>query len=100
MNAILLFLLTIVMPFAASANNAAPVGIGGAAKEFIEPVSIATDFVRTGSIIIGVIVLCSALMRYMQYRVNPLAAPLGGVIALLILGLALLGLPFIYLLIY
>jgi hypothetical protein len=39
-----------------------------------------------------------AFMRYKQHRINPLAAPMGGVIVLLILGILLICLPFTYLL--
>lgn len=73
-------------------------GIGHFAGELVEPVTILSNFISTGSFIVGIMLLVSALMRYMQYRVNPLASPLSTVIVLLVLGLMLVSLPFVYLL--
>jgi hypothetical protein len=74
------------------------VSIGDAARELMEPVTVLSSFIASGSIIVGVLALVGALMRYLQYRTNPLASPLSMVIVLLILGLLLIGLPFTYLL--
>ncbi len=40
----------------------------------------------------------SSFLRYLRYRQNPLAAPLSSVVTLLVIGLALLCLPLIYML--
>ena len=72
--------------------------IGQFASELMEPVSVLNKFISTGSILVGVMCLFAAFFRYLQYRVNPLAQPIGSVIVLFILGLALLGLPFVHIL--
>lgn len=72
--------------------------IGEFAASLMEPVSILGKFISTGSILMGVMCIFAAFLRYLQYRVNPLAQPLGGVVVLFILGLAFLGLPFVHLL--
>lgn len=73
-------------------------GIGQFAEQLIEPVTILSSFISTGSFVVGIMLLVSALMRYMQYRVNPLASPMSTVIVLLVLGIMLVSLPFVYLL--
>lgn len=73
-------------------------GIGEYAGELIEPVHILSNFISSGSLIVGAMLLVAALMRFLQYRVNPLASPLSTVIMLLVLGIMLVALPFIYLL--
>ncbi len=93
MNIILRCLLWMGIPCSAFAES-----IGQFANEMIEPVTILSGFISSGSFIVGVMLLISALMRYMQYRVNPLASPLGTVFILLILGIMLICLPFVYLL--
>lgn len=70
--------------------------IGKFATELMEPVGILSDFVSTTALIIGFSCIFAAFLRYMQYRVNPLASPISTVIFLFILGLALLGMPFLY----
>ena len=78
-------------------NVAFSQGIGDYATELLEPVNVLSDFIGSGAIIIGIACLFGAFIRYGQYRINPLAAPLSSVITLLILGLLLIGLPFLYL---
>lgn len=74
----------------------AAAGIGDLANQLEEPVSILSDFIGTGSLIVGITCLFGAFLRYLQYRVNPLMSPMSTVIVLVILGLALIGLPFLY----
>lgn len=93
MNKILRSLLLLVTPCTAMAES-----IGQFAGQLIEPVTILSNFISSGSFIVGVMLLVSALMRFMQYRVNPLASPLGTVLILLVLGIMLICLPFVYLL--
>lgn len=71
-------------------------GLGDLAGNLMEPVSIVSGFLSGMSIIIGLTCLFGSFVRYMQYRVNPLANPIGTVITLLVLGLLLLLLPLIY----
>jgi hypothetical protein len=94
----LLFICLILISNLAFAEQQ-PTGIGNYATELLEPVNVLSDFMGTGSIILGIACLFGALLRYGQYRVNPLAAPLSTVVILFILGLLLIGLPFIYILI-
>ena len=74
-------------------------GFGDVASSMIEPVSVLNNFIGSAAIVIGIACLFGAFFRYMQYRINPLASPLSSVIFLLVLGLVLIGLPFIYLII-
>lgn len=78
----------------AATNN----GVGDFASSMIEPVGVLSNFISTAAIIIGVGCIFGAFLRYSQYRINPVAAPLSSVLILLILGLLLLGLPFLDLL--
>ncbi len=71
---------------------------GDLANDMLGPVTVLSDFVGTASWIIGFSCLFASLFRYLQYRVNPLAAPISTVIVLLVLGILLLCLPFTYLL--
>jgi hypothetical protein len=73
--------------------------IGKFATELMEPVGILSDFVSTTAFIIGFSCLFASFLRFMQYRVNPLASPISTVIVLFVLGIVLLCLPFTYLLI-
>lgn len=93
---LLITFLFILIPSIVHADELA--GIGKVALNILEPVNIVSDFIGSASIIIGVTALFAALLRYMQYRVNPLAAPASSVVLLLIIGIVLLCLPFVYLL--
>jgi len=88
---ILIYLLT---PGVAIASH----GLGLVAENLLEPVTILTDFVGTASIVIGVCSLFAAFLRYMQHRTNPMVAPMSTIVLLLVLGIVLVCLPFIYLL--
>ncbi len=92
---ILRFLLLLIAVFSVSQALAEP-SIGEFATQLMEPVSILYKFISTASIMLGILCIIAALLRYMQYRVNPLMSPLGSVIVLFILGPALLGLPFLH----
>jgi hypothetical protein len=74
--------------------GAAPnIGVGEFANEMVEPIGLVASLITTGSIMIGIGCLFGAFLRYSQYRINPLAAPIGSVILLVVLGLVLLALP-------
>jgi hypothetical protein len=94
---ILLLFFCLLIPVLALADEEV-VGIGKVASNILEPVLIVSDFVCSASIIIGVSSLFGALLKYMQHRVNPLAAPLSTVIVMLFVGIVLVALPFAYLL--
>lgn len=72
--------------------------IGQFASQLMEPVSVLNRFFSTASLMVGIMCLFAAFFRYLQHRVNPLAQTLSSVIVLFILGLALIGLPFVHIL--
>lgn len=90
-----LLILLIIFPSCAFAELQ---GLGDFAKSLMQPVSILNNFISTGAIIVGVACLFAAFFRYNLYRINPLASPISTVILLLVLGLIMIGLPFLYLL--
>jgi RsiW-degrading membrane proteinase PrsW (M82 family) len=71
-------------------------GLGLVADNMLQVVFIVSDFIDTASIILGMCLLMASLLKYMQYRVNPLAVPISTIIVLFIIGIVLLLLPFIY----
>jgi hypothetical protein len=72
--------------------------LGGFADSMSEPVQVISNFVNVGCIIIGVACLFAAIVKYFEHRRSPLHVPLGTVIWLVIIAVALLALPFTYLL--
>jgi len=92
-----LCVLTVFVFHSAYAARSTQQGIGDYASQILHPVGILNNFIGSAAIIVGVGCLFAAFFRYMQHRVNPLAAPISTVILFLILGLLLLALPFIYL---
>lgn len=91
-----LTLLLIILIFCSKFTISAAAGIGDIAENMMEPVSVLSNFIGSASLIVGICALFAAFLRYMQHRVNPLSAPLGSVIMLIIIGIVLLCLPFIY----
>ncbi len=71
-------------------------GFGQIAENLIIPVTVVSGFLAGAAIAVGLACIFGAFIRYMQYRVNPLAQPIGTVITLFILGILLLCLPLIY----
>lgn len=71
-------------------------GIGQYAEGLMEPVSILSEFINSAAIIMGLCLLFAAILKYKQHKINPLYAPMGTVIWLLILGIVLLCLPLLY----
>lgn len=78
------------------ASSIRTTSLGELATDLIEPVSIVSDFIGTGSIIIGICSLIGAFLRYLEYRKNPMVSPISTIVVLFIIGLALVSLPFIY----
>lgn len=87
-------ILVCFIPLIASAETQS--GIGQIAENIMVPVNIVTQLASGASIAVGITFLFACLIRYFEYRRNPLAHPLGTVLTLLIIGLVLLGLPFVY----
>ena len=71
-------------------------GFGYIAQSLIEPVSVISEFVASASIIIGISFLFGGFLRYLQYRINPMASPISTVVMLLIMGVVLVCLPLAY----
>lgn len=71
-------------------------GYGAVANNLMVPVSIVSDILCSIAIILGITSLFASFLKYMQYRVNPLANPIGSVILLFVMGVALVSLPLIY----
>jgi len=90
----ILFCCLLFLPIGLFAAN--PAGIGRVASNMLDPVYVVSDFVSTAAIIIGGTCLFGSFLKYMQYRVNPLAAPLSTVIVLFLMGLVLVCLPLVY----
>ena len=88
------FFLVPTVTFAAFTQR--PSGFGAVANNLMEPVTIVSSLIDTGSIVIGISCLFAAFLRYMQYRVNPLATPISTVVYLLIFGVILTALPLLY----
>jgi len=68
-------------------------GLGDVAESLIAPVGLISNFISATAVAIGIACLFGALLRYHQFRINPVAAPISSVITLLVLGIALLCLP-------
>ena len=73
-------------------------GVGAVANELMQPVGLMSDFVYSGSIVIGASFLFACLIKYIEHRRSPLMVPISTVIFLFVAGLALVLLPFLSLL--
>jgi hypothetical protein len=71
-------------------------GLAGVANNLMEPVSILANFIGSMSIVIGLSFLLATILKYLQHRVNPMAVPISTVVLLLIMGVLLVGIPFLY----
>lgn len=89
-----MFLLFSVHVFANTKHEAA--GIGVLANNLLLPVSVVSTFLDYASIIIGLTCIFAGIIRYAQYRVNPLMSPISSVILLLVIGAILIAFPYIY----
>lgn len=72
-------------------------GIGAVADNMLVPVTIVAGFVSAACLVIGFSCEVAALIRYFEYRKNPLYVPISKVLWLIFLGAILLLLPFAYL---
>jgi FtsH-binding integral membrane protein len=97
MKRIALILATSMLPtLAMAAYQVRGTGAGKVADNLMEPVSILANFIGSMSIVIGISFLLASFLKYMQYRVNPLVAPISTVITLFIMGIVLLCIPLAY----
>ena len=79
----------------AHAVNQRPTGIGGVARNLMDPVTVFSDFVYTGCIVIGGSFVFASIIKYFEHRRSPLMVPMSTVVFLLIAGGLLLALPFL-----
>lgn len=70
-------------------------GLGGVAGNMMEPVTLFSDFVDTGCLVIGLGFLFASIIKYVEHRRSPLMVPISTVVFLLIAGIILLILPFL-----
>lgn len=75
-------------------------GLGDMASSMMGSTNFVRDTVGLGSLVVGGTFLFASFIRYKQYRINRLAAPLSTVITLFILGILLLGLGLAYKFLY
>jgi hypothetical protein len=90
--ALMMFILSPCISWAASRAN----GVGAVAGNLIEPVQVASNFIGTASIAIGIACLLASFLKYMQHRQSPLFVPISTPIVLFVIGLILVALPFAY----
>lgn len=69
---------------------------GLVAQNITEPLEVVSGFVSVGCLIVGLACLFASLVKFFEYRRNPLAIQLSTVVWLFIIGLLLLILPFAY----
>lgn len=77
-----------------------PAGIGAVATNLMGPVSFLSDIINTGAVATGTAFIFGSVIKYMQYRNNPLAVPISTPVFLLIMGIVLVLLPLAYKLAY
>jgi hypothetical protein len=73
-------------------------GLGSMARNIMEPVGLLSDFVTAACLIIGGSFLFASIIKYKEHRRSPLMVPISTVIFLVVAGLALIGLPFMWML--
>src|SRR5437762_2528528 len=72
-----------------------PASLGQFADEATVHVGFLSDFIETGSLILGVICFFWGFMRFLEYKKNPYTTTLGSVIVVVIPAVALVSLPFL-----
>lgn len=86
----LLFFLCLV-PVLAYADQR--LGIGEVAQNLMEPVTLFSDFINSGCLVIGGAFIFASIIKYFEHRRSPLMIPISTVIFLLIAGIVLILLP-------
>lgn len=83
------------LPAAFSSVKKRPEGIGKVANTMMDPVTLFSDMVYTGCLVIGASFLFAAIVKYVEHKRSPLMVPMSTVVFLVIAGLVLLILPFL-----
>lgn len=91
--AILLFLLPLLV-FAAQHKAGLP-GIGNVAQNMMEPVSVMADLIDTACFVLGGSFVLASVVKYFEHKRSPLMVPISTVVFLFIVGIVLIGLPFV-----
>lgn len=95
MRKTLVFIVAIISSLFAQVYAVQPTGIGGMARNMMEPVALFSDFVYTGCIVIGGSFVFASIIKYFEHRRSPLMVPISTVVFLFIAGGLLLLLPFL-----
>lgn len=69
------------------------VGMGGVATSLMEPVSVVSDFIHSGCLVLGISFVFASVVKYFEHRRSPLMVPISTIVFLLIAGIILLLLP-------
>lgn len=91
----ILILLGTLLCFIYSSCVLAEQDLGQVAQNLLEPVIIVSDFILTACFILGGSFIFTAIIKYVEYRRNPLAVPISTVIFLAVAGILLILLPFL-----
>jgi len=70
-------------------------GVGNVADNMMTPVTLFSDLVYTGCLVIGASFLFASIIKYREHRRSPLMVPMSTVVFLLIAGILLVLLPFL-----
>jgi type III secretory pathway component EscU len=90
-----LMILSIVLSVVYCGNALATTTLGGIASNISEPVSLITQLLRAISIICGVGLMMGGIIKYLEYRRNPIAIRLSTVFFMFFFGIALIIVGFI-----
>src|SRR5688572_22208829 len=72
-----------------------PQGIGLVADGLLEVADVMSDFVKSACFIVGGSFLFASIIKYTQYKTNPLAVPLSTVVMVFVMGVVLVCLPLV-----
>lgn len=92
------FFLKVIMVLSSTptlALAAKGVGLGRVASNLMDPVSVISDFVHSGCLLIGGSFLFASIVKYAEHKKSPTMVPISTVIFLLIAGLVLVSLPLV-----
>ncbi len=89
---VLSFMILISLPVLAFAQGT---GLGGVAQNMMDPVTVVSDFIHSGCIVIGGAFLFASFVKYLDHRRSPLMVPISTVIFLFVAGLVLVLLPLV-----
>lgn len=71
-------------------------GVGQVAVNVLDPVTLFSNFIGTACVVVGAGFLFATIIKYIEHKRSPLMVPISTVVFLLLAGLVLVGLPFLY----